>query len=110
MFTEQDLNSWHEQQTAKLPTERHTIVPRFECADGFVVSIQASAGHYCIPRQNRFWPYHCFELGYPTAKDDALWTYIDGNAEDDQTQSVFGYVPANVVVELINRHGGPKKP
>jgi hypothetical protein len=101
-FTADDLNEWHRARSAA----GRNVVPKFVCADGYEVSIQASGGHYCAPRQDRAWPYHRFELGYPTTLDDEIASY----AEDKDTRStVFAFVPVENVLLVINKHGGPKE-
>lgn len=102
-YTAARLNAWHKNN---MQNERFTV-GRFLCADGFSISIQASGGHYCSPREDRAWPYTAFELGFPNQTDEALRKYAenkDGNLQD----TVFGWVPVDVVVALINRHGGPQ--
>ena len=75
------------------------------CADGYEVSIQASSGHYCCPREDRAWPYSRFELGFPTAADEELKTC----AEDPETltATVYGFVPVSNILMVIAKHGGP---
>lgn len=72
---------------------RHHIV----CKDGFSVSVQASAFHYCHPRRTQ--KYHqAFELYCDISNDkDLLELYYDG--------AICAYVPTVVVEKLILRHG-----
>ena len=79
-------------------------VPPAQCADGFRMSVQASEGHYCSPRDS-IGPWRAVEIGYPSAKVDAFMPYIDG-ADSDPTDTVYGYVPIDVVVAAIADHGG----
>lgn len=88
------------------------------CEDGFSVSIQASASHYCSPRRNfdrlerkaeeiviaDYGIYSEFELGFPSGSDDLITPY----AEDprDLTGTVYGWVPVEIVKSLIEKHGG----
>lgn len=78
--------------------------------DGTSLSVQASAGHYCSPRENHG-PWHKVEVGYPSVDPGIKWReYFDGDwDEDDHTDSVYGYVPIELVVEFISIHGGIKK-
>lgn len=86
------------------------------CQDGFTVSIQASASHYCSPRKsfNRLENYSDFtspivdysiynemELGYPSARDDLLTDYAETPDGD-----IYGWVPVDVVNALLEKHGG----
>ena len=77
---------------------------RITCADGFNVSVQASKYHYCAPRHSGLSEYDSFELGYPSAADDLITPYAEDS--DNLTQTVYGYVPADVVSALIAKHGG----
>lgn len=77
--------------------------PRVHCADGFSVSVQASQFHYCRPRIDNAGKYNAVELGYPSAADDLITDY----AEDvTYTDTVYGYVPVEIVDKLIEKHGG----
>jgi hypothetical protein len=73
------------------------------CADGFTVSIQAHHGAYCSPRDD-VGPYSAVEVGYPNRTDALLLPY----AEDpgSPTDTVYGYVPSTVVLEVLQSHGG----
>ncbi len=103
-FSARALNAWHRKHAKG---KSFAVVPKFICADGYEVSIQASSGHYCAPREDKAWPYHRFELGFPTALDEEIASY----AEDKETRStVFGFVPVENVILVINKHGGPKDP
>jgi hypothetical protein len=76
---------------------------RVTCRDEYSVSVQASEGSYCTPRDD-FGPYTAVELGFPTLADPML----DGYAEDPSkpTDTVYAYVPVGVVRDLIVKHGG----
>ena len=67
------------------------------CKDGFTVSVQASAFHYCWPRRTQ--KYHqAFELYCDISNDkDLLESYYDG--------AVCSFVPTVIVEKLILRHG-----
>lgn len=83
--------------------EENIIRPELICNDGFRVSIQASKGHYCDPREFSK-EYKAFELGFPSMRSDLLTQYAEN--PDNQLQSVFGYVPFEIVELLIKEHGG----
>ena len=78
---------------------------RIKCNDGFSISIQANEYSYCKPRQNRAWPYDAVELGFPSALDDLIKDYAE---ESGTSKTVFGYVPIDAVIQLIEKHGGIK--
>ena len=46
------------------------------CKDGFFISIQASAGHYCTPRRTYDGPYSQIEAGYPSWVEELLLPYM----------------------------------
>jgi len=77
---------------------------RVECADGFNVSIQASATAYCEPRDDYAPAYESVELGYPNRP----CIFIKDYAEDrsNLTMTVYGEVPAHIVRKMIAAHGG----
>lgn len=83
--------------------EYPALLSKLKCADGLELSVQASRGHYCIPRDS-VGPWHDVEVGFPTMAIAELLPY----AEDPEkpTETVYGYVPLTLVVEVIDRHGG----
>tara|TARA_R110000824_G_scaffold87471_1_gene215607 strand:- start:326 stop:592 length:267 start_codon:yes stop_codon:yes gene_type:complete len=68
------------------------------------MSVQASWGHYSSPKSN-IGPYHEVEVGFPSEHVEELIPYMDGPSEDP-TDEVYGYVPVNIVVGIIEKHGG----
>ena len=80
---------------------------RIKCADGATLSVQASWGHYCTPRDS-IGPYTHVEVGFPSVSPPDTWAqYFEGNWEhDDHTESVYGYVPVELVKGFIEAHGG----
>ncbi len=77
---------------------------RARCADGFAISIQASHTHYCLPREDGLDYYTNVELGYPSAADDLIAKYAE--TKDALTDTVYAYVPIEIVNELVAKHGG----
>ncbi len=86
-----------------------------ECVDGFHMSVQASRGHYSCPRNNTG-PYSEVEVGFPSERESLLDPFVEpaGWADDDctitkepeWTETVYPYVPTEVVEEVIEKHGG----
>lgn len=78
--------------------------PRLCCNDGFSISVQASEFHYCDPQLNGVQDYESVELGFPSVEDELINEY----AEDcmNYTETVYGYVPMEIVEKLIKKHGG----
>lgn len=89
-------------------TEYKKPVGRTVCADGTSLSVQASAFHYCIPRDNEG-PYIRMEVGFiedkngaPLTPPDAWAEYADGEFPN----AVYGYVPVALIDAFIVEHGG----
>lgn len=80
------------------------IRERLELADGFSVSVQASHGHYATPRETGMKNYEEFELGYPDEKEDLIMPWAEEPKKP--TETVYGYVPAEVIDKVIEKHGG----
>lgn len=76
---------------------------RVVCKDGFSMSVQASKYHYCTPRDN-FGPYTSFEVGFPTQQEELLLEYAEDRR--NPTDTVYGYVPTDVVEAVVAKHGG----
>lgn len=82
--------------------------PRIQCADGFSISVQAYSGAYCTPR-NDIGPYTEVELGYPSAvPPDYILEYAE--EVNKPTDTVYAYVPINLVWQMLQEHGGPVDP
>lgn len=81
--------------------------------NGGDISIQASRTAYSEPRDN-FGPYTQMELGYPnkdTVLPESVLKYVEQSSldgTDDPYNSVYPYVPASVVKELVQANGGVK--
>lgn len=79
--------------------------PRIVCKDGFSMSVQAGEAIYCTPRINiKSGNYEDVEIGFPSEKEDLICGY----AEDPRfyTETVYPYVPVEVVEKVIEKHGG----
>lgn len=74
------------------------------CADGFTMSVQASANHYCAPRETGAWYYDQVEVGFPSAIEPLLLEYAENDA--DYLNTVYGWVPVEVVDAIVAAHGG----
>lgn len=85
-----------------------TIRPRVNCKDGYSISIQASHCHYCNPREDFLEEYDSVELGYPNQYDELIDEYAEDFDDDGKacTNTVFGFVPMEIVEKLIEKHGG----
>ena len=83
--------------------------PRITCKDGFTISVQGSEFAYATPREDN--PpngYTHVECGLPstTPKTEALKGYAELCGTDDYTETVYGYVPIEVVQAELDAHGG----
>ena len=87
----------------RLGKEWYIMRSTIECDDGFRISIQASSSHYSIPRTKAD-AYTHVELGFPSEADDLIKPFAEDF--DDYTQTVYPYVPAYVVLALLQKHGG----
>ena len=81
------------------------VRPRAVMKDGFSISIQANDCAYCHPRTSFDTDYTEVELGFPSAADELI---VDEYAEDptDPTETVYAYVPVEIVDQLVEKHGG----
>lgn len=77
---------------------------RLHCASGFSISIQAGDGHYSTPRGPSAL-YEAVELGFPSEVDSSILAWAEDR--ENPTSTVYMYVPAQVVLDLIKSHGGP---
>jgi len=77
---------------------------RVVCADGFTMSVQASAYNYCQPQESGAPKYDLVEIGFPTAKEPMLMPYAE--TPENPTDTVYAYVPVELVTNVIVKHGG----
>ena len=74
------------------------------CADGFRMSVQAHEGSYCTPRENGADFYTEAEVGFPTERESMLMEWAEN--PDRPTDTVYGWVPRQVIINVIAKHGG----
>ncbi len=74
------------------------------CADGFRMSVQGHEGAYCEPRLNNQKKYNLVEVGYPSKREELIMPWAEHPAQP--TDTVYGYVPVDVVTNVIVKHGG----
>ena len=74
------------------------------CADGFTMSVQASEFTYCTPRVADAAAYTEVEVGYPNTPEPLLLEWAE--EPDNPTDTVYGYVPSDVIVTVCAKHGG----
>ena len=74
------------------------------CADGFNMSVQAHDGAYCEPRLDAQRKYTLVEIGFPSEVEPLIMPWCEDDREP--TSTVYGYVPVDVVTNVIVKHGG----
>lgn len=79
------------------------INERVVCKDGFSMSVQANSGVSCDPRRDNV-IYVGVEVGYPSRREQLLDEYV--SKKGNWTESVYGFVPANIIDDIIEKHGG----
>lgn len=91
---------------------RHNFnqIPQIVCQDGFAMSVQASECHYTSPRRDfdDFKMYDKMEIGFPTMKESLILDYAQD--PENPTETVYGFVPVEIINEVIAKHGGLKRP
>lgn len=91
-----------------IPTTRTRII----LADGESVSVQANEYCYCHPRSNLSWidlssfsiPYYEYEIGFPSFVAGEWLEYAE--QPEKPTDTVYGYVPVDLVQKVLDTHGG----
>ena len=73
------------------------------CADGFKMSVQAGPRSYSYPKDD-VGPYTEVEVGFPSHYEGLLIPYAEN--PDNPTETVYGYTPARVVLNVLAKHGG----
>jgi len=74
------------------------------CADGFTMSVQANESAYCSPRVNDATLYIEVEVGLPSEREELIMPWAESSSRP--TDTVYAYVPASVVTNVIAKHGG----
>tara|TARA_R100000458_G_C8227143_1_gene209884 strand:+ start:168 stop:530 length:363 start_codon:yes stop_codon:yes gene_type:complete len=101
MYTYKELKTKKENKMFNFQPKREVVV----CKDNFKMSVQASENHYCSPKVNgSAISYSHVEVGFPTEKEDLLMDYCEDR--DEPTDTVYAYVPAAVIIDVIEKHGG----
>jgi len=74
------------------------------CADGFSMSVQGNEGAYCEPRLNHQKKYNLVEIGFPSEEEPLIMPWVEDKSKP--TETVYGYVPVDIVTTVIVKHGG----
>lgn len=95
----------HFRKLLKLDEPNISFRPRVICEDGFSISIQAGQGLYCHPR-NYDGNYTKVELGFPSDYEEDILQYAESFGEfDDPRETVYPYVPVEVIFKALQKHG-----
>jgi hypothetical protein len=81
-------------------------IPPILCASGLKFSMQASEHHRCSPRNNQG-PWDTVEIGFPSRRVEDLMPYVED--EDNPTQTVYTFVPIEIVAKIILDNGGLRR-
>ena len=82
--------------------------PYVICKDGFKMSVQAGQSLYSTPKDVAD-EYEEIEIGYPSEQEVLLEKWAEGASFDEEieyTNTVYPYVPVEVVDWVIAKHGG----
>lgn len=82
---------------------------RIVCKDGFSMSVQCGEGIYSYPRKDNCFPYSEFEVGFPSAKPLNFHEHAEMCGTNDYTDTVYSYVPVELIGKEILYHGGLMK-
>ena len=74
------------------------------CADGFRMSVQGHNSAYCAPRIDDAEKYTQVEIGYPSDVEKLIMPWAEDPSKP--TETVYGYVPVEIVTTVIAKHGG----
>jgi hypothetical protein len=86
--------------------------PAIKCKDGFTMSVQANDSAYCTPREDYpSIPYTHVECGYPSSKPvtKEMCEYAELCSTEDYCETVYPYVPIEIVQVELDAHGGIAK-
>lgn len=79
------------------------LAKRIKCKDGFSISVQATHAAYCDPREN-IGPWYEVECGFPSSTPELIMSFAE--EPEKPTETVYAYVPVDLVEQLIGLHGG----
>lgn len=79
-------------------------VPPVICLDGFSMSVQAGGWMHSSPKIDFADYYFAVEIGFPSQVEEFLLEYAE--KPDEPTDTVYGYVPVELIDAIIKKHGG----
>ena len=78
--------------------------PKIVCTDGFKMSVQGHEMTYSIPKKVAT-EFEAMEIGFPSQQEDLIMEFIVPPG-DKPTQSVYGFIPIDLIEQIIEKHGG----
>lgn len=92
----------------KTISELKKQAPRLTCWDGVSLSVQASARHLCLPKDN-CGPYTHVEVGFVSGvmglpKEWETYAYMPLYCQN--ISDIYARVPLEMVADFVDRHGG----
>lgn len=78
-------------------------MPVLMMTDGFSISVMGGKYVHSYPKSTKG-PYHSLELGYPSVREDMIMSYAEEPV--NPTQTIYSYVPKNIVMAVLEKHGG----
>jgi len=98
------INEYLKAQHKESQDKYLTFAKRITCKDGFSISVQANELAYCRPRHNMAHQYSEVECGFPSSEPELIMQYAE--EQEIPTETVYCYVPVELVDQLIESHGG----
>lgn len=83
--------------------DRNRVRRTLYLADGTALSVQASSGHYCSPKETLAPRYGAVEVMVIAGPHPREFIRATGRRSED---AVYGWVPVSVVNAVIERRGG----
>lgn len=101
-----NVNDFHNifRIVAMISGSKFVQCPRMILNSGLHMSVQASEYHYSEPRISDYDHYYSFEIGFPSEKIETIMDYVED--ADRPTETVYAYVPASVIDDIIKSNGG----
>jgi len=82
--------------------------PRLVCKDGFSISVQGNKHAYCTPKLDDV-TYTHVECGFPSSTPITKELIDYAEDPEDLCETVYGFVPVDVVIAELVAHGGVVK-
>lgn len=84
---------------------RQLVRRQLVCRDGYKLSVQASAGRYCSPREDHAERYVSVEVGYPHRPDGSGYKPRPFGKTIDRDTFIWSWLPVSTVNRWVHAHG-----